>query len=462
MKKVFNASILAAAVAMSFGANAAQVLVSPADKMELSSEGVSVGVTEVTDITFDTVLDVDHVGTTEMVLTLGSAVDLTGVTGGSCGAPVTGTFTCGDVIFNVGTGSFTFDTVVIDDTAGTVTYTVSLGNTITAGSSYRTTIGATNKPTVKDEFSVAFASNLAGNPVDAGAGVVATKKSQYAVALTTELGEVIERTARMNFLGATADASTDTLTLDVTDLGELTAPILAAATSDDLVLTLAGDFTAANGEAAWLSDANATPIAGVVAADEKSISFTIPAADYAGAGATGKKTINFTFDKVNSSTEMLVATNFVATANIEYNDGATEVKNTDYLKNVDGGEWRLDAAVINVPYLPVGYGLSPNVEIANDSSKTTESEVILEAFDQFGTQYGPVTLAKKANGKTVTKVSEKDMQEAFNIPADTGRKLSVTFIIDADADKVTLAPYYRQNESRVNVMSDQYKADNIR
>lgn len=459
MKKVFNASILAAAVAMSFGANAAQILVSPADKMELSAEGISVGVT-VADapIVFDTVLDKDHVGTTQMVVTLGDAVDLTNITGGSCGAPVTGTFTCGEVEFNVGTGSFTFDSVAVDADKGTVTYTVSLGNTITAGSSYRTTIGKTAFPIISDEFSASFASDLAGTPVDAGAGVVATKKSQYAIVITEELSKVIERSARMNFVDETADASTDTFTLDVTDLGGHATPILAKATTGDLVLTVAGDFSAANGEVGvWVND-SATPVTGVVAADAKSLTFTIPAAMFA--DATGKKTINFTFDKKDSSVEMLVATGFTATGNIAYS-GVTNA-DADYLKNADAGEWRLDAAVINVPYLPVGFGLSPNVEVANDSSKATESEIIIEGFDQNGVQYGPVALPNAANGKTVTKVSEADIEKAFGLAKNSKTKLSVTFIIDADADKVTLAPYYRQNESRVNVMSDQYKADSIR
>ncbi|GIU51356.1 hypothetical protein TUM4438_40680 [Shewanella sairae] len=461
MKKVFNASILAAAVAMSFGANAAQILVSPADKMELSAEGISVGVT-VADapIVFDTVLDKDHVGTTQMVVTLGDAVNLTNITGGSCGAPVTGTFTCGEVIFNVGTGSFTFDTVAVDADKGTVTYTVSLGNTITAGSSYRTTIGDSAFPIISDEFSASFASDLAGTPVDAGAGVVATKKSQYAIVITEELSKVIERSARMNFVGETANASTDTFTLDVTDLGGHATPILAKATTGDLVLTVAGDFSAANGETdVWVND-SATPVKGVVAADAKSLTFTVPAAMFA--DVTGKKTINFTFDKADSSAEMLVATGFTATGNIAYTGAAAATGNADYLKNGDAGEWRLDAAVINVPYLPVGFGLSPNVEVANDSSVTTKSEIIIEGFDQNGVQYGPVALPTLANGKTVTKVSEADIEKAFGLAAASKTKLSVTFIIDADADKVTLAPYYRQNESRVNVMSDQYKADSIR
>jgi general secretion pathway protein K len=58
---------------------------------------------------------------------------------------------------------------------------------------------------------------------------------------------------------------------------------------------------------------------------------------------------------------------------------------------------------------------------------------------------------------SVTKVAEADIEAAFGLAANAKKKLSVTFVLDADAADITLAPYYRENESRVNVMSDQYK-----
>lgn len=77
-----------------------------------------------------------------------------------------------------------------------------------------------------------------------------------------------------------------------------------------------------------------------------------------------------------------------------------------------------------------------------------------------GKVYAPKVI-KTVPKQTVGKVSENDLKAAFGI-TDAQIKLNVTFVIDQDADKVTLVPYYKEGQSRINVMSDQYKADNIR
>lgn len=236
MNKVFNASLLATAVAMSFGANAATILVDPANTLTLSEEGVSVGVTEAaTAIIFDTVLAEAHSGTTEIVVTFGSAVDLSALAAGpsTCGAPVTGTFTCGDVIFNVGNGNFTFDAVTIDAVAGTLTYTVSLGNTITAGSSYRTTVGQGGSfAVISDAFSADFESTLAGNVVDTGTGIIATKAPQFAAVIATDTDGTIERAARLTFTNPEAAVAWASYSITYTnDLTLLAQPTLVASQS---------------------------------------------------------------------------------------------------------------------------------------------------------------------------------------------------------------------------------------
>ncbi|MCG6220681.1 hypothetical protein, partial [Vibrio diabolicus] len=118
----------------------------------------------------------------------------------------------------------------------------------------------------------------------------------------------------------------------------------------------------------------------------------------------------------------------------------------------DLGQWELDASVVNVPYLPVGFeSLSSNVEYSNHGSSA--AEVSISAFDNNGNEYTG-TLANAAP-KTVTKYSEADIMAALGITEAT--KLNITFISDADEENVSIVPYYRQGDSRVQSINDQYK-----
>jgi len=78
---------------------------------------------------------------------------------------------------------------------------VSLGNTITAGSFYLTTVsgGLAKDPVVADAFSVDVVSTLAATAVDSESGVIATKGPQFAAIIAKETDGVIERTARLAF-----------------------------------------------------------------------------------------------------------------------------------------------------------------------------------------------------------------------------------------------------------------------
>ena len=120
----------------------------------------------------------------------------------------------------------------------------------------------------------------------------------------------------------------------------------------------------------------------------------------------------------------------------------------------DFGKFQLDASVVNVPYLPVGYGFTPNIEISNMGAA---GDIMLEGHDNKGNVYPSYLLSKKTAANGLMTVTEKDIEEAFGLAPDSKTKVSVTLVIDADADDISLAPYYRQNESRINIISDQYK-----
>ena len=78
MKTVFKASLLASAMALSIGAQAATISSSP---KQLSAEGVAVGLTATNqDLTFDIVVDALHPSASTITLTFDENVDLTTLT----------------------------------------------------------------------------------------------------------------------------------------------------------------------------------------------------------------------------------------------------------------------------------------------------------------------------------------------------------------------------------------------
>lgn len=470
MKKVFNASLVAASLAMAFAANAATIKADPSNPLVLSAEGVATGLVEnATVVSFDVVVQREHAATSEIVLTFSDTVDLTALDGDfACGGPTAGSFSCGDVTFNVGTGSFTFDDVSVDADENTITFVVNLGNALTANSAFRVSLGnvaaSGNFVELSGAASVSYASNLAGTAIETGSGTLATVAQQFSAVVVTELDGAIERVDRDTFVPGAV--TTDGATVRVFDKG---ADLLAAATLDDVTFTLFGDFDrqttppAYDHTGKWLLDDDATAAVGTTAAGTvisagKAIEFALNTATQTLPDADGTL-YALDFDGAGI---VIDPTSFGLTVTVDYTGVTSD--DADLTSEADAGEWRLDAAVINVPYLPTGYAnLSPVVEVSNLGN--TDAEIIIEAVGKTGVKYGPVTLSKVAAKNAVTSLFENDLLTAFGLTKGTSNeKLSVTFIIDADADKVTLAPYYRDttNNNRINVVSDQYKADDIR
>lgn len=468
MKKVFNASLVAASLAMAFAANAATIKADPSNPLVLSAQGVEVGLVYDGAVSFDVVVTREHAATSEIVLTFSDTVDLSALADGACTGVTNGEFSCGDVTFNVGTGSFTFDDVEIDADENTISFVVNLGNALTANSAFRVTLdttvadttAATENVVIGGASTISYASNLAGTAIETGSGILSTTANQFSAVIGSDnLDNTIERVDRDTF--TTTNDAIDQLDFEIVN----DTTLLAAATFEDFNIVLTGDFDREttpgtfDHSGKWeLNDGVLVAgVAGVVGTDGDEITF---------AGATAAAPIaagtDYTIDFAGAGI-VIDPTSFGFTLNVEYSDGAAETANADLLANADAGDWRLDAAVINVPYLPVGYAnLSPVVEISNLGS--TDAEIIVEAVGKTGVEY-TATLTKVAAKNAVTSIFEADLLAAFGLTKGTSNeKLSVTFIIDADADKVTLAPYYRDttNNNRINVVSDQYKADSIR
>lgn len=454
MTKLFNASLVALAVAGSLSVNAATLTpvdaaTGQADVIKLSTEAVEVGLTSTGDLVFDTIVTKDHSAGAEIVLSFSDKVDLSAVTSGACNAPTTGTFTCGSLSFNVGTGSFTFDAVDVDDVAKTISFNVNLGNPLVANSAFRTTI---QNIVIGGASNIDYASNLGGAEIETGSAVIATEASQYAFSVATQYNNRVERVNQDTFatFGASEDKNTDIAVVNLLD-NAADFDVAAETVGSDIQVNanlfqgdaVVADFTITNPTTGFA----ATGPTAVTSTGGDLVGFTSTLTDF------GSNATTFTF--VSPDGDVIPLTAVSIDAEVSYADNAgtpTKTGDKTLAQAADLGQWELDASVVNVPYLPVGFdSLSSNVEYSNHGSSA--AEVSISAFDNNGNEYTG-TLANAAP-KTVTKYSEADIMGALGITEAT--KLNITFISDADEENVSIVPYYRQGDSRVQSINDQYK-----
>ncbi|MCU7975896.1 hypothetical protein L5M43_11600 [Shewanella sp. SW36] len=468
MNKVFKASIIAATLAAAFGANAADITID--NKLSITKEAAAAGVASVAygaKITFYN----------RQELSAGDVVTLT--------FPIGTVLTSATTFVGAGVGSFETPVFVAGSAtvAPTLTMKVATGSPVLNNS--KTEVGIVGflpkvgnaVYTAADGFSGAAKDTTGTNSV-----ALTTSTDQEVVAVATKFNGFLKRDARGTF-----ETSKGVLVAEVS-VSRPTATTVAAITAETLSLTGKNFDTVKSVQAAICSD-GATPAVDVTSgqpvfsctgpatledvtvlaaaatcggvacvAPAKPDTFTFDTSSLTAAlptvstGKSGKIAIAFTSNQAKT----FPVGSLTADRSVTYTKvTATNNPVFDYVKAADIGKFQLDASVVNVPYLPVGLGLTPNVEIANAGS--TDAAIQLEAFDQNGVAYGPVAIAKVAKKGAVTKVAEADIEAAFGLGKDSGKKLSVTFVLDADAADITLAPYYRQNESRVNVLSDQYK-----
>lgn len=455
MKKLFNASLVALAVAGTFSANAADISVN-GDSVKISTEAKEVGLSYTGALTFDTIVKKDHSAGSEIVLTFSKDVDLSGVVGGACSGLNSGTFECGGtsdanvdgLVFDVGTGSFTFDAVTVDNTAKTISFNVNLGNPLVANSAFRTKI---NNIEIAGASNLDYASNLGGTEIETGKAVIATEASQYSFSVATEYNNRVERVNQEEFATFASDETklTDIARVNILDLA---AEFDVAATTKkaDVQVNAQLHLGETDETAFAITGTNvATAIAAVNDASSNLIGFTASVDSL-------DETTSTVFTFTNTAGKDIALTGFTIDTDVVYNDGATPTPGADVTKTLSQaanlGKWELDASVVNVPYLPVGYEtLSANVEYSNHGS--AEAEVSISAFDQNGEEHTGVL--PNAAPKTVTKYSDVQIMDALQITEPT--KLNITFISDADEENVSIVPYYRQGDSRVQTINDQYK-----
>ena len=486
--KFYKKALLATAIATSFGASAASI--STSNVLKLSKEGIAAGVNAGNQqLSFDVIVTKNHPAASRITLTFDDAVrlgDLSACTGSVSTDPSTGNGLCGGdadasvITFDYGTGSFTFDNVAVtkyDAKKGTVdsiSFDVNLGNPLVADSAFRVIIGSNDdKATppvgggclgvVLGETYVKYNSVQADltTPIEDGMGKIAEEVTQFGFEVSTKFDGIIDRDDLSTFVDGSTDKSVWTFTNDET-LG-------AALLLTDADIVYSGNFkTVVNSElaASTLKVNAALPVS--APASVVMSTGTTPVAvgvkhDLATSLVAGKTAYTGTIDftRLAVSTDAIPVTT-PTEVSVTIDASNKTVKAADFqsviFKEVAGGEWKIDATIINVPYYVVNHAdTQSNIHMANEADET--ADVIISAIDDFGNEYGPVDLGIDLAGNTVTKVKPKQIKEALGIDDTTVLKLSVTFNIDAYAQDVAAYAFSQNSQGRSEVSNSQYKVD---
>ncbi|KKO46966.1 hypothetical protein WG68_03265 [Arsukibacterium ikkense] len=471
MKKVFNASLVAASMALAFGASAADLTISA--PTVITTEAAAAGVAAPGQAQTIRVLN-------RAELVPGDKITLTFPIGTVLADPTL----AADFSIDYGNGTFTFTNITWTPSTATVApkleMEVQLGNPVIANSAFDVIFAGTNF--------VPRAGNVTYKAVDGVSGVAKDTTGNNSAALTTSVAQrtvsavtafdgfvnrldrdeyndkgsvFAEVNVKLATAGVQAVVASETLVLNGTFNANTVANIAICADGTKPTATFGANLGAlACGAPPALVSVAGTLSCSAVApaacgANDVRDTLTFNTATIAAAIAAGNGTFVVNFGTTAGND--IALTEITATHPVVYTGVAPVTNQTfKYLDAASVGKTRLDASVVNVPYLPVGYPqFSTTVEVSNLGA--TDAEIILEAVGKTGVKYGPVTLAKKAVKNGVTTVFESDMMTAFGLAKGDNEKLSVTFVIDANAADITLAPYYREGTSRINVISDQYK-----
>lgn len=401
-----------------------------------------------------------------ITLVFGEGVDTTGLT-----VDVDGTPNAGDLNIIYGSGTYTLkEHADTDLTKNTLVLEVETGDPVTKDSSFEVSVPAAGYVVSKvAQATVTYSaeSGLTGNPKDLtgdNVGLLITTEDQYAAKVKTPFNGVVERVNQVTFeskgdvfANANNDATLDDGVLfDITDNQNLLNAITGAGSELTVKITANVKDYAANmltAEAALLQSDKTAVAVGAGAATMAKTSDTV-ATIVIGADNTAVASANEFEDFYAVLTAPVAAgktlpiTSFEADVEFDFG-GASVFKVSD----LDAGQWKLDATVINVPYFPVGYdGTTTSIHLSNESAAAVD--VIVSAIDNNGVVYDSVSFGE-IDAETVTKVSQAKIMSMFDITDAT--KLSVTFNIDADEGEVNGYAFSSSAAGRAQLANSQQK-----
>jgi len=171
---------------------------------------------------------------------------------------------------------------------------------------------------------------------------------------------------------------------------------------------------------------------------------------------TGTKTtdtITFTAP-TGTNAQVLETQQFTTDYVYNYTSAGSQAGSATVGSGTDSGAWTLNGATVNIPYMPYSVNASQIIYITNDGNQ--EGGVSVTAFDDKGTEYD-LGMVGTAKAKSVTKAAPF-INDKLRSMGFTGGKLSLTITVNAPESDITVYSSYNVGGSdRGYVNTDQYK-----
>lgn len=448
MKSLLKKSLLAASVAVAFGASAGTVSVT---KQIHSQEGLK-GVTT-------------NQTSTPISYTVAAAY--------AVGDKITFTFEDGALVapsfpsqINVGAVNSATPTSAIagmglgllNSTSKSVTYRVT--------SLSQPTDGAATPTAYTDRTTIGAVVTLGS--IDYKAASLLTAPVTVTVSSETSVGDVLDSSGTLT--ATVAEAKSQFGSVSVTnkfdqeiDVAQMRKGFVSGMTAD-MAFAISNPTTTG-----WLNPATVNTTS-VTLFGEAGKTTGLKAADFSAAGTTtfteaaSKLEVTYTGEKTTdtitftaptgTAAQVLETQNFATDYVYSYTSAGAAPGTATIDTGVQSGEWTLNGASVNIPYMPYGPNASQIIYVTNDGSQ--DGGISVTVFDDKGMEYD-LGMIGTASAKSVTKVApwinDKLRAAGFN-----GTKASITLTVNApEADITVFSSYNVGGADRGFVNNSQYK-----
>lgn len=470
----------------------------------LSNQGIEVGQYHRDEVQFDLKVVNAHESRSEFDIVLPETLDLQELGLGANGA-LTLLEVAGDskyyingtnlddstLAIRVGTGSFSVEAYKLNSLTNTLTLISGVGQSLLPGSSVGITLGS-NAPATDKLVRITGAADITVNTytdarefIETAEATFATTSDQFELSLREGTSELVDRVDQ-SYFASEVFYNDDRVTTSGTESNETVyelyqdtnegvvrltndLALVAKADVDSVDVSLFGDFSqafsAAHDDFVFAADqdgavlAQTATVAGFRVLNDGT---EIPV----DADTVKQTDLRLAFDNATANVADL-QNSFDIAAKLQYSGSITGDKASNVeLAKTEFGEWILDQAIINVPYMPVGYkakGIDAVFEIANRG--WADAAIKVKGFDQYGNVFPATALVDAgkienngvAAAQTIVKVSADDILATFGLKEGDQRKMNITFMIDANRADIDLVPYYNNNGGRTPIMNSQYK-----
>lgn len=170
-------------------------------------------------------------------------------------------------------------------------------------------------------------------------------------------------------------------------------------------------------------------------------------------GMVTNDTITFT-PPTGDKAIVLEAQKFTLDLAYNYTSAGAKANSKTIATGLNAGEWTLNGANVNIPYMPYSANASQIIYVSNAGSQS--GDVLVTAFDDKGNTYDLGKVGVSA-GNRVVKLAPV-IGQALIAKGFTGGKLSLTITVNAPASDITVyASYNVGGSDRGFVNTDQYK-----